>query len=389
MKDVKKLLQQQSESILPDSSVKDQVKRDLGIYPQREAQAVYAQGGTTSVKTRITWMTAVAIVLIVAIVLTAVLMSLPSGSPITPPYVEDKFQNITSADEFYAYGATSVGALLSGQSTSTAVTAALVNMGKYGGKPTDSQLQSVNGYMLLVEQLMSEEGITEKVVLLQEGDEMYSQYTYRMDVSFTDLSGNKTSYTMYYNTIALTESDRDDDHDDRPNDDDEVEENYAIDGVLMLGSNQYTVEGRYESENQTDETESEMWFRAYLDAENYIEVKQENESETEENETEVEKEYSYTMYNNGRSVYRTVVDYEMEEGETELNLIVEQDNTKDELSIKERMRNGQPYLEVEGKIDGNDVRFDVEVCNGSNGVFYRYHFGDGTSCEMERGRYGK
>ena len=290
MKDVKNILQQQSASILPDSSVKDQVKRDLGIYPQREAQAVYAQGGTTSVKTRITWMTAVAIVLIVAIVLTAVLMSLPSGSPITPPYVEDKFQNITSADEFYAYGATSVGALLSGQSTSTAVTAALANMGKYGGKPTDSQLQSVNGYMLLVEQLMSEEGITEKVVLLQEGDEMYSQYTYRMDVSFTDLSGNKTTYTMYYNTIALTESDRDDDHDDRPNDDDEVEENYAIDGVLMLGSNQYTVEGRYESENQTDETESEMWFRAYLDAENYIEVKQENESETEENETEGGKE---------------------------------------------------------------------------------------------------
>lgn len=388
MKDVKKLLQQQSESILPDSSVKEQVKRDLGIYPQREAQAVYAQGGTTSVKTRITWITAVALIVVLAIVLTAILMSMP-GSTISPPYVEDKFQNITTADEFYAYGATSVGALLSGQSGSTAVNAAVfANMGKNGGKPTDSQLQAVNGYMLLVEQLLSEESITETVVLLQEGDEMYPQYTYRMDVSFTDLSGNKTSYTMYYNTTALTDTD-DDDHDDRHDRKEETEENYAIEGVLTLDSKQYTVEGKYEIENQTDETESEMWFRAYLDAENYIEVKQENESETEGNETETEKEYSYTMYNNGNVVYRTVVDYEMEEGETELSLIVEHDNKKDELSIKERMNKGQRYLEVEGKIDGNDVQFDVEVCNGEKGVFYRYHFNDGTFCEMERGRYGR
>ncbi len=374
MKDIKKLLKQQSENILPDSSVKESVKRDLGIYPQREARAVYSTGDTTAVRKHFSITLWVAVALAVILIATAVIMSVQQVT-VTPPYVSDKFDTITTADSFYAYGATSIGALLTVNTdgASAGIADAMVSLGRGDGnnaRPTDSQLETINGYMLLVEQLLSDQGITESVRIL-EGQE----YAYSMEVTFTDLLGNETSYTMMYDRIAIgSEND---------------EQNYAIQGELHLGDEVYLVEGKYETESDTEETESEMWFKAFLNGQktDFIEVEQETEQETEDNATETETEYSYTLYTDGKPVYSTTVSYEKEGNETELEMVVKQNGKEDVISFKEEIRNGAKRLRVEGRIDGADVEFEIEIHSdgGEGGSYYRYRFGDGSYKDMGRG----
>ena len=111
MKGVKKLLKEQSKHILPDKSVKENIRRELG-YSDAEQSAAYAHGGTSG-DNRKKWIALVAaglaIVLCLCIVLPVALHRTPAGPGIID---SGKLDSIDTADEFYAYSAASVGSLL-------------------------------------------------------------------------------------------------------------------------------------------------------------------------------------------------------------------------------------------------------------------------------------
>ena len=115
-KDVKKMLAEHRADILPDERVKEKVKRDLGLSEVRESRLSYAQGGEHALTDKKKVFIAVVTVLLVAAIFLGVFLPLqlgggtqPGGVPIIP---DDPFGAITSADEFYAYGAASVGSIL-------------------------------------------------------------------------------------------------------------------------------------------------------------------------------------------------------------------------------------------------------------------------------------
>ena len=193
-----------------------------------------------------------------------------------------------------------------------------------------------------------------------------------MKIGYTDLLGNAAHYTLYYNKHFLSAEQKED----------EKEEEYAIEGVLVAEGRTYPVSGNYETESEEDETEGELFFRAYLDEEksSYIEVTQEYESENEDGEQEVEREYVYSRYENGKRVERTTVEYESEEGELELKLTIEQENVRDELVFESARRDGETVLLAEGKLSGEDVRFAVYIREGG----YHYVFEDGSSSDHDR-----
>lgn len=193
-----------------------------------------------------------------------------------------------------------------------------------------------------------------------------------MTVSYKDLLGGTVSYTMYYDKIFLNGE----------VDDGEREEEYSISGVLIVDGNRYPVEGSYESEVSSDETGDELEFRAYtsFDRRSYIEVRQEYESETEGGAGETEKEYVYTVVSDGRQSEKTEVKYEQEDGETELELIVESDGIRDELKFTGNSSGGEGIIFAEGRLNGRSVRFRVRVTQGQ----YRYEFEDGTSSDFDR-----
>lgn len=363
MKDIKKMLKAQAKDVLPDEKLRESIKQELGYGAAEEAPVLArADGGSEQTKEKRKVMIPLVAIAVILLVLAIVLpLALPGSSPTVLPG-GNKFADITNAESFYAYGAASVGSLLASESDASPVRAM-----KDGAAREEKHIETVNRYMALVEGLLSEDAIETTAV---EGNE---EYRYGMKIGYTDLLGNAAHYTLYYNKHFLNANQKEED---------EKEEEYAIEGVLVAEGRTYPVSGNYETESEEDETEGELFFRAYLDEAKsaYIEVTQEYESENEDGEQEVEREYVYSRYENGKRVERTTVEYESEEGELELKLTIEQENVRDELVFESAHRDGETVLLAEGKLSGEDVRFIVYIREGG----YHYVFDDGSSSDHDR-----
>lgn len=244
MKNVKKMLTQHKSEILPDEKVKDNIKRELGM-DEKQATLKYAHGGEGSVSLRRngTLMVVCAAVLAAILVLgifVSIIIKKQGGGDL-PPF-GNKFEQITDADSFYAYGAASVGTLLSsssdtsssgGASAASDETSTLTSQ-SITINPDSEQLTTINRYMTLVESLLSDGKIESKTIAGEMG------YECGMSVNYTDLSGESIEYKMFFNKVFLTGK----------NDGKETKENYSINGVLVLGNEQYPVEGLYKKKRK-------------------------------------------------------------------------------------------------------------------------------------------
>lgn len=384
MKDIRKLLREQSRQILPDEGVKNNIKRELG-YTEQEGEAAYAHGGTVSVSRRNRLLAICAAALALALCLCIVLPVALNRSPAGPGIIHSgTVDSVDTADEFYAYGAASVGSLLAAAAPATAQAqyfAAGLRILSSATAPlqlTANEQQvadTVNGYLGLVEGLLSEEAIAYTAVQLEQEE---FGFPFRMTVTVQDMLGGAEEYTMYYNKV-LTESETDGD---------ETEEEYAIDGILLVDGEQYPVKGEKETETEEDESELSLSFIAYRPDDRdrkipYLRMEQETEEEV---EGETEKSFLYTLYDeNGRETETTAVEYEHdpEDGELELKIVVKRGDREDELRF--RRKDGQKnVLETEAKIDGEDYTFTVTIQDGK----YHYQFRDGNSYDENRGYRG-
>lgn len=386
MKDIKKLLRKDAKNILPDDRIKDSIKKELG-YNDVQSSLAYAHGGerTSDGKRKIiisVCAAALAVVLILGIALPLALMRSGDPTDITPGPIVNKFNNITDADSFYAYGAVSIGSIINSADNTALPSAVLTSAasGDYAESYADSRrgndnfssadseeiMETVTKYMALVESLM---GNGEIGGVITEGTDGYQ---HAMTVTYTDLLGETVSYSMMYNKTLI----------DSETDDGETEENYSINGVLLIGDTSYPVDGSYESETEDDETESGMSFRAYLtdDRRSFISVEQEYETETDDDETETETEYVYSVYSNGRIVEQTTVEYEQEDDELELMMTIKSGSHTETLTFKDETEHGKRILRVSGNLDGQRVNFRIYIEKGE----YRYVFENGHNEGWER-----
>lgn len=381
-RDIKKMLSDGAKDVLPDRRIKDKIKSELG--GEEERVLVLAGGGTAaSGRRRNIIIAACAAALALIIALCFLLPPLfgkddPFGGGLTGG---NKFEDITDANSFYAYGAASVGTMLTARADggSAAAFSAVTLADDEGRGGRDEQIESINRYMSLVESLLSDSAIVGSAIDGADG------YDYGMKISYKDLLGGTVSYEMYYNKIFI----------EGETDGEEAEEDYSIEGMLVVGGVTYPVDGTYETETSEGETGDKLEFRAYTSADrrSYIEVRQEYENETDDGETETDKEYVYAVVVDGNVTEKTEVKYEKEGEEVELELVVETGGVKDELKFRTRSENGESVIVAEGKIDDADVRFRVRVSAGQ----YRYEFEDGTSSDYDRyeeddddgGRHGR
>ncbi len=424
MKNVKKIMAKHKSEILPDKKIKDNVRRELG-FDGAQYSAAYAHGGEQTADVRRNKIIVLcAAVLAVVLLLAAIIPALMKNrKPITPS-VSNKFAQITDAASFYAYGAASVGTLLASSDSLPTVrklSDSLPTVRKLSDSlPTvrklsasaeteKSRLTTVNRYMSLVESLLSEQNIVGNTISGERG------YRYGMTVKHTDLHGNEISYRLYYDKYpTVTESEdknyyginRNDkiselkisdgespdykayngykiDNDfniDKNND--KTEKDYSIKGILLIGGAEFFVEGVYETENDGGESESELYFKAFTNAEktSYIEVRQKHERETKSDETEIEQEYVYSVYVDGVLTERTEIEYETEKDELELKMSVTKGGETETLLFKGEFENGERILRARGKVNGQTVSFRVYVLNDG----YRYVFDDGSFSDFER-----
>lgn len=424
MKNVKKIMAKHKSEILPDKKIKDNVRRELG-FDGAQYSAAYAHGGEQTADVRRNKIIVLcAAVLAVVLLLAAIIPALMKNRKPIVPSVSNKFAQITDAASFYAYGAASVGTLLASSDSLPTVrklsdslptvrklSASLPTVRKLSAsaETEKSRLTTVNRYMSLVESLLSEQNIVSNMISGERG------YQYGMTVKHTDLHGNEISYRLYYDKYpTVTESEdknyygvnRDDkiselkicdgespDYkayngykiDNEYNiekNNDKTEKDYSIKGVLLIGGVEYFVEGVYETENDGGESESELYFKAFTNAEktSYIEVRQKHERETKSDETEIEQEYVYSVYVDGVLTERTEIEYETEKDQLELKMSVTKGGETETLLFKGEFENGERILRARGKVNGQTVSFRVYVLNDG----YRYVFDDGSFSDFER-----
>ena len=379
--DVKKLLAEHRDEILPDARVKEKVRRDLGLSSVTESRMAYARGGEHALTDGRKVAVALIAVLLVAAIFLCIFLPiwLQRGGAPTPGGDIGVFGD---ADSFYAYGAASVGAILSSGEGSASSSphavkadAAVAAAEVYPVAAADAdaaQVEILNKYLSLVESLLGGSGITGESIAPAEG------YEFGMRVTRVDLLGGHDSYELYYNKKFLGSE----------TDGDETEENYSITGVLVTDGGTYRVSGTYQTESEEDGRESELSFRAYTGdgADSYIEFGQSQESEHDDGGPETEAEYVYTVVTDGVRRERTVVEYEGEEDETELSMVIERYDadgsriSREQLFFEDETEDGARVIVVRGTLDGEAVAFRIYV----RGDGYDYVFSDGTHIPGDR-----
>lgn len=228
-----------------------------------------------------------------------------------------------------------------------------------------AQTPDFDGYLALAEGLLSEGGFSEVISASdREG------YAYRMDVTYTGMAENTLTYSMYYNETLRADGDFDDDDDDRDDRfDDETEEEYGIEGVMVIEGAEYAVRGERSVEAERGEEESETELRVQLAEGRVMLVEQGYENE----EGETEREYTYTVLEDGRAVERSVFSYEREEGEEELKMVYTAGGESRVLTFERERHDGREVLFIRATENGQTVRYIARAAVGEDGqTYYEY-----------------
>ena len=357
--DIKKQLKDGAKQVLPDEKVKEEIKYRLGIGEERTDE-VELGGVKAKLARKKPIVIAAAFILAAAIVVCAFIPLMRGNTETTVPGGGDDpggvFGELSSAEEVYGFSAATAGIVITGMDgaqSSPLASLARKAARSYGRESIDDEatIATINGYMELVESLISGENFSVKG---GENTDAGYDYDYVMQVTYSDFLGEeRDSGRIYYNRT----------HENTEHDDDETETTYTLEGVMVLDGGEYPLYGTHKSESEEDESENEYEMRVYLGENSYILVEQTMESE----EGESEIEYCYTLIENGRKVSRTTFEYETEHDETELMMTVEESGKEPETFAFER-EDGEIAIRLGGA--SGEVTYIVRIENGQY-VYYR------------------
>lgn len=255
--------------------------------------------------------------------------------------VNGKFDALNTTESVYGFSAASAGMLISSmngaQPACDVATAAdddddddeVDNAPANGAEEVVIDTAQLDQYMALVESLLSDGNFN---VLSQTSDR--DGFEEKMVVSYQDLSGNTLSYVMYYNQV-LTDSETDDE-------DGEVEEEFSIDGVMVIDEKDYVVHGERKIETEQGESENKTEFVVTLDNNRTLRVKQSLEVE----DDETEQKFSYSLYDGETLVESSTFSYESEQGETELKMSTLKDGKTQVVYFEKELKGDKEVIEI-------------------------------------------
>ena len=216
---------------------------------------------------------------------------------------------------------------------------------------TVSAFPELDGYMGLVDSFLNGSGYSVEVT-----NSDRAEYDEMMKISYSGLNGS-TKYEMHYNKMLIPDFDDDDRW--------EEEEEYALEGVLVIDGMEYPVQGVREIERERGEYESETQFRVTLENGRSVWVEQSESSEKDEHELE----YSYLIRENGRVVERSSFSFEEEKGETELEMIAERNGKRESFSFEKETYRGREYIFLRVG-SGREGKSYLVVSDGNGGYTY-------------------
>ena len=174
---------------------------------------------------------------------------------------------------------------------------------------TPDELDPLDNYMMLAESLLSNGAYS---TAYETSDR--ENYEIKAVIGFSELTGEKIEYVMYYNeNNRKTETEEDDGEI-------ETETKADIEGVLVIDGADYAFRGETksetESEHGSEETEYETQFTVNLGENKFMRVELKSEYDAKDNERE--EEFSYCIIENGEVIERCSLELEEERDETEI-----------------------------------------------------------------------
>lgn len=293
------------------------------------------------------------------------------------------FGELDTPEEIYGFSAASAGMLISAMNGDAAATAAAESTdipadpgtgetpvdpgtGETPADPgtgteipsepvVDSVTAELDGYMALVESLLSDGGFNVTTEASdREGYQVKSVVTYR------DMHGNAIGYTMYYNEVLIPDDDDDDD-----DDWDEIEEEYYIEGIMIVDGAEYPVRGERSSESEPGESEEETEFIVTLSSTRRMVVEQSVETE----DGEHEREYNYVIYEGRNVIERSTFEYEVEYGETEIEMTHYKDGVNTVFFFDKEMRHGKEVIRIRvGSTASPTASYIVNLVENADGT---------------------
>lgn len=216
-----------------------------------------------------------------------------------------------------------------------------------------SAFAELDGYMGLVDSFLNGSGYSVEVTTSDR-----AEYDEMMKISYSGLNGS-TKYEIHYNKMLIPDFDDDDRWED------EEEEEYALEGILVVDGTEYPVQGVREIERERNEYESETEFRVTLENGRSVWVEQSESSEKDEHELE----YSYLIRENGSVVERSSFSFEEENGETELEMITEKNGKREMFSFEKETYRGREYIFLRVG-SGRETKRYLVVSDGNGGYTY-------------------
>ncbi len=167
-------------------------------------------------------------------------------------------------------------------------------------------------------------------------------YEYKMLIHFADITGTDKVYEFHYNETIDGE--------------DEDEQESTIDGIMLIGTQTYTVTG----ERAISDEEESLEMRASLDEENYVIIEYETETETESQAIE----YYYEVYQNDTLLRSMEIEFEDNNEETEMAMVFIENNIIREFAFEIEMDDDIRIIEIEFVITENDEVIDEGEIEG-------------------------
>ena len=245
-----------------------------------------------------------------------------------------------SFENMYNYSAVSGINLLS-QTTSTTIAPKRQVL-------TQEEKDLILKNLQVVENMMSQ-GVVKSEEITSDRPEYETMYT----LTASNLDGTKDVYTFYYNERLIEEE----------FDDGELEQEFRLEGLVVLDGMEYQMFGQKETEND----EMEMSFKVLKDERNYVEIEQEMEND--------EQEFAYTLYENGRKTYETELEYEIDARKNKIEFEFSEKSDKDRktYSYEYVTRKGKQYIYVKIKENGTITAAVIEVVvDENNQVSYTF-----------------
>lgn len=349
MKDIKKLLKDSAQDVLPDEKVRRDIKYRLGIDDEKKEVEL---GGVKAKIYNHRKAIALCACLLAAVIIVCAFIPLMKKSE-NPGNLPGTGHTLSASEEVYGFSAATAGIVMGNMQSAESATASAKKVSATlnyaagaGNKAVLSRAQAVddeqiistiNGYMELVETLIYGSGFD-----VSGGDNTAAEYDYDfvMSVTYNGADGTQKSGGIIYYNRSLEHSEYEDD---------ESEQYYSLEGIMVLDGSEYRLEGTHLTESEEDGAENEYRLEIDMGGGRTMLVEQSTESE----EGESEGEYHYTLYEAG-TYGRTeiasthfVYEQEDEDNELELNLTIKESGKQDEVFIFER-EDDEIYIRLSG-----------------------------------------